>query len=1089
MNNELGRKITSLTLMTIMVVGGMTFAFPGAMPVAMAANANLYVSAENSNFSNTMVGPQVVEVVVIDDDINETNEAKGEPDVTVNGNKLRMAQATDGNWYGYFADKIQAQKADQTTVAKSPGYGLDFGQFCLNTSTKLDKNESEVLFSETEAVALPIRSKIGSTAFGVNGTQTITICNTDLDGSTSSGVLTSNATYNGYQTSSTSKAFSVTGKVENVVREPKTLNAAVTATGIGQINIKSDGLWPFIQLYSFTTGGDVKIQYNKGGGVQSTTLIFDSYSDVKESLDRAKYPQGGQVFFTVEDPWLNIDPTDEDSWTFDTVAPTEIYYGLFDENGNSSGDGATSIGGVGDFLSDLMAEEGVLTFNDDTQGATIDPIVLRDNGDVVYSTCTGDADNCATTKVTAGNRPITLVESEPASGIFTTYDESDISQLQIASNAVRGTSGTISYSSAHTILVGNTFATIDIQPTDDEWNSGEEIPIVIVDDDQNKNSRSDEDLTVQAYTNSSLIPALQTGDPFTLGENGTGSSTNMKAAFGKYTVTVSSTAVTGANIAQTGETVSRFSEVALLDPQEAATDANGILFDFDINYNEFFKTVKNTLGTTGSTRFHGTNLVSIDLTGFNATGNYDIYLVNSSSRIITDNDEGAITGTIGSLQIANNVSPKSITAFNSTITGDNNGSYDVPGVLFGSTGCVGNSACDTEYFGVLVIHSSAATGGWTQIADASAAIPVAVDFFSYGFTDDGQQASERVSNQIIRIEVEETGDNTGVFEGSLEYVLVNQLNILKDSTYEALAPIDSSASFLVMEDLTDEDSPRVNYLDLGSDGVSTQIADQQAAPTHNGNVSFNAESYKVADTVTVTVDDRDLNTDSELIDIYTVVKSGSATYDMVGGLNSSGADLPTFGWGALGRLVDITFDDEQWLKSDQGSVTCTGSNAVDSAVDDGLGATNFSLIETDIESGVFVGDFQIPTEYCKRQGFTSTNGVATSTTGVDIAVNYVDFRDASGEIIKVGDTAGVRANTGSVTLDRTVYPVPFGITSDFATTSSSQPSGRSLFPIHQTGVASTTTLATYCSLSWPGTVPHQMFAMFQGTFAIITPIL
>jgi hypothetical protein len=64
--SELGRKITSLTLMTIMVAGGLTFAFPGVMPEAMAANANLYVSAENSNFSNTMVGPQVVEVVVID---------------------------------------------------------------------------------------------------------------------------------------------------------------------------------------------------------------------------------------------------------------------------------------------------------------------------------------------------------------------------------------------------------------------------------------------------------------------------------------------------------------------------------------------------------------------------------------------------------------------------------------------------------------------------------------------------------------------------------------------------------------------------------------------------------------------------------------------------------------------------------------------------------------------------------------------------------------------------------------------------------------------------------------------------------------
>jgi hypothetical protein len=34
-----------------------------------------------------MVGPQVVEVVVIDSDINETNESNGEPDVTINGKK------------------------------------------------------------------------------------------------------------------------------------------------------------------------------------------------------------------------------------------------------------------------------------------------------------------------------------------------------------------------------------------------------------------------------------------------------------------------------------------------------------------------------------------------------------------------------------------------------------------------------------------------------------------------------------------------------------------------------------------------------------------------------------------------------------------------------------------------------------------------------------------------------------------------------------------------------------------------------------------------------------------------------------------
>ena len=78
--------------------------------------------------------------------------------------------------------------------------------------------------------------------------------------------------------------------------------------------------------------------------------------------------------------------------------------------------------------------------------------------------------------------------------------------------------------------------------------------------------------------------------------------------------------------------------------------------------------------------------------------------------------------------------------------------------------------------------------------------------------------------------------------------------------------------------MTDEDSPRVNYYDLGADGVSTQIADQVEAPTHSGVVSFDLDNYKIGDTVVVTLDDQDMNTDSELIDVYTT----NATTDKVG---------------------------------------------------------------------------------------------------------------------------------------------------------------------------------------------------------------
>ena len=47
-----------------------------------------------------------------------------------------------------------------------------------------------------------------------------------------------------------------------------------------------------------------------------------------------------------------------------------------------------------------------------------------------------------------------------------------------------------------------------------------------------------------------------------------------------------------------------------------------------------------------------------------------------------------------------------------------------------------------------------------------------------------------------------------------------------------------------------------------------------------------------------------------------------------------------------------------------------------------------------------------------------------STTGESITVTYFDFRDASGAGNEWADSATIGADTGSITLDRTVYPVP-----------------------------------------------------------------
>ncbi|HII04797.1 MAG TPA: hypothetical protein HA347_02325, partial [Nitrosopumilus sp.] len=79
------------------------------------------------------------------------------------------------------------------------------------------------------------------------------------------------------------------------------------------------------------------------------------------------------------------------------------------------------------------------------------------------------------------------------------------------------------------------------------------------------------------------------------------------------------------------------------------------------------------------------------------------------------------------------------------------------------------------------------------------------------------------------------------------------------------------------------------------------------------------------------------------------------------------------------------------------------------------------MVETGIATGLFTGSFQIPSTY-----YDSSSDSTVTTTGTDIEVNYNDHRDASGETIEVGAGASINANTGSVSFDRTVYPVPWG---------------------------------------------------------------
>ena len=102
MNSKLYRKLTSITLMTIMLAGGMTIAVPGETPVAVAQTGMLSVSATAAP-GNSFGGPQIIEIVVDDPSRSDIADRISLPDVTVDGNRVKMGQADTGKWYAYVA--------------------------------------------------------------------------------------------------------------------------------------------------------------------------------------------------------------------------------------------------------------------------------------------------------------------------------------------------------------------------------------------------------------------------------------------------------------------------------------------------------------------------------------------------------------------------------------------------------------------------------------------------------------------------------------------------------------------------------------------------------------------------------------------------------------------------------------------------------------------------------------------------------------------------------------------------------------------------------------------------------------------------
>ncbi|MDE1769381.1 MAG: hypothetical protein KGI28_02350 [Thaumarchaeota archaeon] len=394
-------------------------------------HGDLFVSAQNNPYdaNDYFSGPRVIEVAIKDADIQSTNQVITEPQVTINGKPLRMAQGVDGYWYAFFADSKQAQIAD-STQPRGSGKGLDFGMFCSSTSAI---TATGIDFSNTKGVAIP------SSAPGAT------------DGSSSPNAIIS-STCTG-QVDGSIKSISGSSVLNHVVRKAPSLNPMTGISGgkLGQIGLNQNA-WPIIQLFDFSAIPTmVQIQYNKiglSGPEEEVDLTFDRipYNQITVTADHQSYYQNWPVYISINDPSLNIDPTDVDSWTWSTnPANPQLYYQAFTNSGVSDADGTTGMQNlIGNLTSLMFNHDGKLTINPNQQGVRI--LDFQSNGIQSATPTRGDPFTITTGTLGSSTAPLTFIEKGGTNtGILGNWDGGNKSNVITVNSYIRSQSATIRY--------------------------------------------------------------------------------------------------------------------------------------------------------------------------------------------------------------------------------------------------------------------------------------------------------------------------------------------------------------------------------------------------------------------------------------------------------------------------------------------------------------------------------------------------------------------------------------------------------------------------------------------------------------------
>ena len=237
--------------------------------------------------------------------------------------------------------------------------------------------------------------------------------------------------------------------------------------------------------------------------------------------------------------------------------------------------------------------------------------------------------------------------------------------------------------------------------------------------------------------------------------------------------------------------------------------------------------------------------------------------------------------------------------------------------------------------------------------------PVVMDIFNFNSTTD-------VANAIYRLEAEEDGTD-GTFTGTVDYATMVHEGNSTNATGIIVTNSDE-ISLLLAKDMTGTSAPRLLFGDSDESNSLDLIGAQLDANTHSGVVTFDATSYGTDTIVHVTVVDPDLNQSSSTRDSFSQSRDANATVTSVG---------DTF---------SVSYND---------TITSTA---------------NLKLVETGLDTGVFVGQFKT---------------TASGNIGNDLKFTYYDRKNAEGTSVDTYTSVKVATESGTISFDRAVYPVPF----------------------------------------------------------------